>query len=392
MTWTTFHLTVDTPLFSGDALDRASSSPIRVPSLRGVLRFWFRAIAAGHGVTDLDALASAETSVFGNVGTPSRIRLRIDEQPPTQSARCKPAWTNTPGMQYLLGQGLWHYPEGLTRPHVRADTPITVKVAFSGDPVVDSRFLLSLWAMLAYGGLGARIRRGFGRLSCTAVEGILPAGWTDTDLCVHDWSSLQHDPLPERLRDRVRHNWPAYLGGTDEGDFPEIPTLAPHWWDARLMGYPRATPHEALGRAGQAWRAFRSGEHPEDLPRRSDKSPEWLQAIHGSDSRYPVAALGLPVNYYSTTNQTKAEVNPVHDNATIRRASPVWLVPIRIGRQKWDVFTHVFFARLLPENTDLQVTGDVTKKLLVPDQDIATDSWNAWLDSLKRLDRHFYEK
>ncbi len=393
MTWTTFHLTIDTPLFSGDNLDNPSPGLVRVPSLRGTLRFWFRAIAAGHGTTDLDTLARDETAVFGNAGTPSRIRLRIDRQPEETGKHTRPTWTATRGMSYLLGQGLWSYKTGLTRPHVPTGKTVQVKVAFSGDPLIDSRFLLSLWAMLAYGGLGARTRRGFGRLRCTDITGALPAGWQPTDLRTHDWKSLTNDPLPEHLRRTVDQDWPGYIVDSADTAFPHMSTLAPRWWGGTLLGHSGHSFDKALGPAGQSWRSFRLGNHPDQDPRQDDKSPEWLCAIHGGDNRYPIAALGLPVNYYSRTTNTAVDVQPTSAaGETIRRASPVWLVPARQASGRWDIFTHVFFARLLPDGATLGTTRSVVKELRIPSEEMSEQAWDRWLYQEKRIQPDFYSR
>jgi CRISPR-associated protein Cmr1 len=294
-------------------------------------------------------------------------------------------------MSYLLGQGLWHYKTGLTRPHVPVGEIVEVKVAFSGVPLIDSRFLLSLWAMLAYGGIGARTRRGFGRLRCTKVTGALPAGWTPADLCTHDWTSLTSDPLPARLRGMAGEGWPAYVvDGTDDA-FPAMPTLASRWWGGALLDYSGASFDRALGPAGQAWRSFRLGKHPDDEPHRDDKSPEWLHAIHGGDDRYPIAAFGLPVNYYSSTTHTAVDVAPTSSaGETIRRASPVWLVPVRLPSGQWDVFTHVFYARLLPAGTTLAASRGIIRNLRIPSEKTIEEAWDNWLAWDVRISPDFY--
>src|SRR5689334_2157276 len=127
MAWTTLTLTVITPLFSGDDPSKSTAdSPIRVPSIRGALRFWFRALAAGHGVTNLSELWDQERAVFGSTKIPAPIALRISKQPEAAGKGSKPRWAGYPpptrgqqrdqafrGAQYLLGQGLWNYKEGL---------------------------------------------------------------------------------------------------------------------------------------------------------------------------------------------------------------------------------------------------------------------------------------
>lgn len=191
MSWTRLTLQVRTPLFGGEDPTGNDGAPARVPSIRGALRFWFRAVAAGHGVSGLKELWDAEQEVFGSTENPSAIRLRVPRQPTMGGRGSKPTWAITEqrarrpgfdGAQYLLGQGLWDYRSGLRRGYVDPGAEFGLDVRFGGDERVDARFMLALWAWLTYGGLGARTRRGFGQLVCTSVRGDLPCGWTHADL------------------------------------------------------------------------------------------------------------------------------------------------------------------------------------------------------------------
>src|SRR5580692_7305259 len=86
--WVTLRLQVTTPLFNGgaDPDSRADLRPepeagVRVASLRGVMRYWFRALA-GCGIgPDLRLLAELESRVFGSAEYPSPLVMRIPSQP-----------------------------------------------------------------------------------------------------------------------------------------------------------------------------------------------------------------------------------------------------------------------------------------------------------------------
>ncbi|MGP4017477.1 type III-B CRISPR module RAMP protein Cmr1 [Saccharopolyspora sp. 5N708] len=188
--WTTFHLEVVTPLFSGDD-PTSTDSPIRVPSIRGALRYWFRAVATGHGVDDLSTLAKEESEIFGDTQNPSAIRMRVISQLVAGGSGTEPAWAKPRsngaargghgrdrnkgqfnGVHYLLGQGLWSHRDRLTRPFVEPGGRFELQVRLTDhDEQVNSRFLLAMWAWLTYGGLGSRVRRGFGQLRCVEVSG-----------------------------------------------------------------------------------------------------------------------------------------------------------------------------------------------------------------------------
>lgn len=414
MTWTTLHLRVVTPLFSGDDPTQPQGAPIRVPSIRGVLRFWFRAVAAGHDITDLAALWRQEQEVFGSTRTPSPIALRVRSQPDTQLTQRPPWAVHAPapgrrgggqaagfhGAQYLLGQGLWNHRDGgVVRPFVPEDTTVELDIRFSRNDTVDARFMVALWAWLTYGGLGARTRRGFGQLACTEVTGDLPGQWSAADLTppttVKGWETLGQQALPAGLRGRVEPGWT--LLDTDPGEdehLPEFPTLAPRWWAGRMLAGTADSLGAALHLAGQEWRAFRAVANPRQPITPNTRSPEWVHVIHGKHTVYPIAALGLPVGYFSPARggraSFKATVEPYLQGTSLRRASPVWLRPVPLGEDRWAVFTHLFWARLVPDNTELRISEDGGNRVLpVPAPDTVEEAWNQWNEDRHRLPKNW---
>ena len=401
MSWTRLLLEVRTPLFGGDDATGAGET-IRVPSIRGALRHWFRAVAAGRGVTDRQELWAAEEEMFGSTRKPSRIALRVVRQPAAATAaQTRPPWAATQGRhdfdgaQYLLGQGLWDYRTGLRRPAVEPGETFLLDIRVSGDPRLDARFLLALRAWLTLGGLGARTRRGFGQVRCVdVVRGSLPAPWTVEHLrgpsTVEGWQQLGVDPLDGTPTD-LPLDWNAPL---DETNLPDVPTLAPPWWTGAVLDGDGNDLGSALHLAGLQWRWFRAGRSPEgdpdSAPSPDTRSPEWVQVIRGTGRNYPVAALGLPVGYYSTRNGRFFAVVTPHaaDGTQLRRASPVWLRPVPVG-DRWVVFTHVFFARLLPEGAELRITGSVRKTLPPPPVAVTEAQWDNWLQGdPRRPDAH----
>lgn len=410
MAWTTLHLRVLTPIFSGDETD--GPPLVRVPSVRGALRFWLRAVAAGRGLVgsaDLQNLWAVEEGVLGSTAAASKIGLRIRTQPAVSEERT-PDWTQNSarrsfdGAHYLLGQGLWNHRDvpargvirGLSRDHIPRGAEFALDVRFSGDAVPDGRFMIALWAWLTYGGLGARTRRGFGQLGCIGVDGALPAGWTAGALARPTrWESW------ERLEATV---YPPATPWTDQSPWRDLPTgsaaaLAEHpaldrrWWAGKIVGLDVPTLGDALHQAGLDWRRFRAGPDAEmdddDLPFDGTRSPEWCGVIRGNGSSYPVGALGLPVNYFSTSGAQRysASVTPVVGGDDLRRASPVWLRPIRLDDGQWQLFTYYFAGRLLPTGASLTLTpkGGPSKTLVPPDQAAASDAWRRWLDEEPRL-------
>jgi CRISPR-associated protein Cmr1 len=55
---------VNTPMFMGGADN--SQAELRLPSILGALRFWYRATAPGELVSHIDELRKAEAKLFGS--------------------------------------------------------------------------------------------------------------------------------------------------------------------------------------------------------------------------------------------------------------------------------------------------------------------------------------
>ena len=63
-----------TPLFMAGAVPGGPEAELRAPSVRGALRFWFRAGMGAAGVTDAKELYRLEAALFGDTRRASRVR------------------------------------------------------------------------------------------------------------------------------------------------------------------------------------------------------------------------------------------------------------------------------------------------------------------------------
>jgi CRISPR type III-B/RAMP module RAMP protein Cmr1 len=97
MAWTTLTMQVTTPLFNGGAdaggsqeVRPSDETGVRAASIRGAMRFWFRALVGPITGPDLKLLADLERRVFGGMAEQGRggtaaiaspVLVRISEQP-----------------------------------------------------------------------------------------------------------------------------------------------------------------------------------------------------------------------------------------------------------------------------------------------------------------------
>ncbi len=110
-------LTVEfvTPCFLGGA-DPSATAEWRAPSVRGQLRWWFRAVAGGRYGGELERVRRAETQVFGSTALASRVRVRTLGTPEKL-----PRGTQTWGrrLEHRQLAEIWGFAPGLLRAAAR---------------------------------------------------------------------------------------------------------------------------------------------------------------------------------------------------------------------------------------------------------------------------------
>lgn len=423
--WSDLRLRFMTPAFLGDPGVGPHLFP--VASLRGVLRYWLRALIGAHLGNDLRQLAVAESAVFGGAaggdGVPSKILLRAVRRIPFTDPS-GPNWMpsgrdGAPFVRYLLGPGLYD-PDSkqISRPFVAPGTDVHLRLRNLGGSAHMTLFLASLWALSTFGGIGARVRRGFGTVALLDPDG----------------GGLAHSPrwlrqsdeaaLPQVLADvaDALANLPkderTVLAARDHDDRPRYPFFdparPPHWHlvqQEELAGGGLDSVGTALAAVGEMLRKFRVGDRRFD-DREPGEDYETVIAPYLDHGRPPAgddasepgyifgAALGLPVTFSDPapggSGRRSAVVEPVTSadegrprqatpptpampprpgpsplmlarqgprresgDVTLRRASPLWL-RVHHSRHGWRLRSLAFLAEWLPEKATLRLT-DTTK-------------------------------
>jgi len=398
MDWVEIRFTVRTPMFLGGAEHEAE---FRLAALRGALRYWFRALAAPFVGDDPVALAAHEREIFGTGGRAaalSAVQFKPGRVPAPTPAAGGAEWASS--VQYMLGQGLYSYRSGLQRSYLE---PSASGHFFVTAPAECRRLVgCLLWCLETLGGLGARVRRGFGGIS---FQGVNDLGWTPPQL----------GGAPENVALRLKSSLDACLktvekaikstqasptvmvsGSTLEitpcgGILPGFPSFSS--WHAQVGALDRPRASDLLSDIGQKLRDHRA---PEAGPRK--KTSEYVSVVTPwmrsrtavSDARgrpassFDLAAFGLPIVF-----KKDAAVNlfPAHDaddgqlDQELRRASPLWTRPLSVGAV-WRPLYHVFSADLFGPHTLwlYNPDGRTQGKPLATDR----DPWN-------RLKRWFSE-
>lgn len=197
-------VTLVTPMYGGGVQAGIADKemPVRVSSIRGQLRFWWR-LLNGHGKSSRE-LFREERALWGGLGdTPeqvmaSRVQLAVSHAPAFKERPCAsfkkhndgrygamPQFGDLPGYALFPGQGkLAAGGKSIETPPaqlVDSGLKIVLSVLLHGSEAeFEQRVLPALRYWASFGGLGARTRRGLGSLR---VEGLTPVTVEEAATC-----------------------------------------------------------------------------------------------------------------------------------------------------------------------------------------------------------------
>lgn len=402
MTWRDFTISFATPAFLGvDPQHQPPRDPLKYPpeprtvpfpivSLRGPLRYWLRALVGAHVGNAMVELHRVETEVFGaasgRVGQPSRILLRA--RTPIPVGKNRPDWlsrrrgvtghsayTSESGgnsiddfdrqhLRYLLGQGLYHpRDKNLTRRHIPiGGEEITLAVRNQGETEHATLFLAALWALRTFGGLGARVHRGFGTVILTHAPNL---DTTDLDMTLLQRDSL--DDLPQILTAVGNSLSRMGIAAVHSHELAWYPHFDPSTSDRRHhrcvdqpLGSGARDFSDALAHAGKLLRNQRTFGGAATYEYDEIVRPYLETGNPGVDS-FKIGAYGLPVGFSDKAAGRSAVVEPVREGEPVRRASPLWL-RVRKDGDAWGLRSLAFYSEWLPDCITLRIR-DTTKNI-----------------------------
>ena len=180
-----FDVEVLTPMFLGGAQE--GKAELRVPSIKGALRFWWRALYGSEHLVDMK---TRENAIFGSTNEKSSFSLSI-----TGLSGVRPVLKRLPRGRMIpveskgrrfkisiidyLAYGLHKYNKQkkdnvYIREHIPPGTRFTLIMRINNIAPKD-QLLQSLAMLVRYGGLGARSRNGFGSIHIAGLPDPLKA-------------------------------------------------------------------------------------------------------------------------------------------------------------------------------------------------------------------------
>jgi len=360
-----------TPLFLQGA--EGSTPALRPPSFRGVLRWWWRALAWSDLGQDLRALRRQETRLFGSAAKGrGAVRLALTEGAgkPLEQGELRGV-----GFGYLAGQGL-SKPQArralLTRSALAAPCGFSVRVTARDLDDGDLRRLRDALVLLGLaGGLGSRSRRGMGSVVVEELQ-----GGANVEGFVAPGSP---EDLAEAFRVLLA---PRSVAGTP----PFTAVSAATEWRVVRGQKNVGERHESLGRHFLRFRSHGRGGRDATGAKaeqnfRSDHDLVAAFLDGGPPDRPPArVAFGLPHNYFFSSQRAKVGIGP---RGYDRRASPLLFHLHEAGGIPCAV---VLFlpARFLPDGERIRMKNKHERLVPVPGE---SELWRPIRDYLGRLDR-----
>ena len=346
---------VTTPMFSGGAVPEVAE--LRIPGFKGVLRFWWRALAWSRLDGDLPAIKKEEDGLFGSAACgQSKVSMWFDGVPETRAVPAGQVLkVGSAGAGQTVGEGVRYLGYGvmeafasrnkgteagqLTRGCISGPFTFAVRMRVRRAAVV-GEVKQALIATGLLGGMGAKSRKGYGSL---VLESLRVDGH-------EEWRSPRS---VEGLKNMIQG-----LSGRGSGS-EGLPAYTALSRGSRFVVATsgKALPLEMLDLVGREMIRFRSWGHSgrvlggkregnfeddHDLM----KKPRYQREGHPRR-----IAFGLPHNYGSRPDQ---QVGPA--GGLDRRASPLFIHIHRCGDTPVAVLAFLP-ARFLPGGTRISVGG-----------------------------------
>jgi CRISPR-associated protein Cmr1 len=336
-----------TPMFLGGA-DQAASD-IRPSSIKGALRFWWRALNWGQCLKKspneemaLRLLHSEEVRLFGAAandqggGQGVFLMSVAQEKTPTVDQPFRPLM---PGQLYLRGMmGLGTFKEGgkCLRNALEKGGTFTLKLIFhpkaSPEDVQQVKDAIKAFELL--GALGSRARHGLGSLASAKL------------MTLAEYEKALKDLLQNRLFAGALPPFTAFSAKTrmDISDVAGDPL--------KLL--------DAVGREQQLYRSFGQQGKVNGQEAERNFKPDHdmiLAATNGATLQTAPkrTVFGLPNNYFFSSTKGKADVNYAPNNQESRRSSPLLLHIHPLSDGSFVAVHTLMPAKFLPTGGNIQI-------------------------------------
>ena len=345
---------VVTPMFCGGSDPGSARAELRVPSFKGVLRFWWRALAWARQDGDLEMIRREEDKLFGSAGG-GKSRVSMSLTGPIET-RPLAAGEVLEDAGHVVGEGARYLGYGVMEAFPRRNrrageliracllAPFDLTVRMRARCLTDGQVRSLRDALIAvglFGGMGAKSRKGYGSL---VVRSLRVAG-------EESWRAPRSiDELSGRIGalacERSTNGW---------ADFTALSGKTRHLFVTGAAG----TPLMLLDLIGRELVRYRSWGHRgtvlgQPSERNFEDDHDLMKLDRMQRTKHPRRiAFGLPHNYGPRPSD---QVGPF-DRGLDRRASPLFIHLHECAGKPVAVLSFLP-ARFLPRGkSDISVGG-----------------------------------
>ncbi len=349
-----------TPMFMAGGNQK--SAEFRLPSFKGVLRFWYRAVSFST-FQGLKLMKDEEDNIFGSTGNASKIVLNLEAY---REGKRGIQFKGKGGLIYL-GYGVVDFRGNTTRRYISPSTTGRVSISYRNlnDAQMD-RLKKALTAFALFGNLGSRSRKGYGSINFRQItfdgKRIFEQPKTIDDLFI----KIQKFTMSNKFIQA--NSQPPFSAFSSKSRIDILDTGSDAINLLNSIGEQMAL-YRSWGRNGKvmgktAERNFRSDHHLIKGMQNGNKP-----------STHPKRVIfGLPHNYYFVSTNFKVNVEP--DSKDInRRASPLFLKIHKVSEKKFAAVSLILQSQFLPKEIKIKMSSKkVTAK--VP----ARPDWKTLID------------
>jgi CRISPR-associated protein Cmr1 len=322
----TFDIELITPLYGGgaEAGKNESTFPIRPSSVRGHLRFWWRATRGARFAT-AEELFEEEEKIWGSTAKPSGTTLKVIAPKWEQSRDYIGPRDDNYGFHRYGPEGYVLFPAAAdTSRHNLVKEGLVFKVEISFAQQFEADIRCAVWAWVNFGGIGARTRRGCGALYCKELSPEKAA----YDSVVRWWKRGIDD---YGLQLGAEREWPTLFQvftGTSQRDSLQA-------WQKSvepMKNFRQGVQGVGIGRNKGSRDPKRPGRsfwpEPDTLRRAFGKNNPEHRPDPAMPDGFPRAAFGLPIVFHFAASRGDPE-SELYPKGSTRMASPLILRPLR---------------------------------------------------------------
>lgn len=352
-----------TPLFGG-GVKAGETDPITVingKSVRGQLRFWWRATRGGQfgKLPDpITKLREAEVAIWGAASIEeknlaSKVEVTVTEW---QRGKGVEVWVDTKYGRKKVHVSDQTSPYGYVafplqdKQQINVFSQVTFKLRVTFPKELEKDVEAAFWAWETFGGIGARTRRGFGAIKLVE-KNVIGDATPMNDILSPDTGKVKTWVMEKMKYFEVKGTWPK-----------GVTHLPPNVQSNLKVFKAEGTTTEE--QADNAWRTlikklkeFRQARYDKNSGKRVSSAfglSQWPEAneirrrlygLSGNAAKFPRAVFGLPINFHLPHDPNEPTIVLTGTNIN-RWASPVLMRPLVCSDEKV-----VGLALLLEPNT-----------------------------------------